>query len=219
VTSETASPTGLADGLRALLAARDEELARGASAVGWKVGFNGPAVQALFGLDGLVVGYINDTTVLEPGRAVDLAGWTQPALEVEVALRVGADGDLAAVAPALELVDLDLPLERLEPILAANIFHRGVIFGPETTPDACDGLVVSVAARGTGAVVATGSLTDGPAWTLDTVRAFLAAHGAQLEPGHRIIAGSLIAPLAVAPGDDLTVDFGALGSLAVSFAG
>ena len=35
-------------------------------------------------------------------------------------------------------------------------------------------------------------------------RPYLAAHGAALEPGQRIIAGSVVAPVAVAPGDELT---------------
>ena len=49
------------------------------------------------------------------------------------------------------------------------------------------------------------------------VRAFLAAHGATLAPGDRIIAGSLIAPLAIAPGDALAVAFGVLGALPARF--
>ncbi len=205
--------------MRALLGARETELAGGAEAVGWKVGLNGPAIQAVFGLHGLVVGYLNDTTVRPVGVDVDLGGWTSPALEVEVAVRAGPDGRIAAVAPALELVDLNLPFDRLEPILAGNIFHRGVIFGPETTPDACAGLEVTVtpASDAGGAELARGSLTEDLAVTLDAVRAFLAGHGAALEPGHRVIAGSLIPPLAVAPGDNLSVDFGPLGSLDVSF--
>ena len=38
---------------------------------------------------------------------------------------------MAGLAPALELVDLDLPFDDLEPILAGNIFQRGVVFGDE----------------------------------------------------------------------------------------
>ena len=35
--------------------------------------------------------------------------------------------------------------------------------------------------------------------------------------GERIIAGSLIAPMDIAPGDRLDVSFGVLGSLSVAF--
>jgi 2-keto-4-pentenoate hydratase len=60
-------------------------------------------------------------------------------------------------------------------------------------------------------------VTDLPEVTLDVVRAFLLAHGALLAPGDRVIAGSLITPLALAPGDDLVVTYGPLGTLQVAF--
>ena len=65
------------------------------------------------------------------GATVSLAGWGAPAVEVEVAVRVGADGAVAGLAPALELVDLDISFDDIEPVLAGNICHRGVIFGDE----------------------------------------------------------------------------------------
>ncbi len=49
------------------------------------------------------------------------------------------------------------------------------------------------------------------------MRSFLAAHGAALQPGDRIIAGSMVPPLAVASGDTLQVTFGPLGELSVRF--
>ena len=65
--------------------------------------------------------------------------------------------------------------------------------------------------------VADGRLQERPEATVEVVRQFLEAHGGRLEPGERIIAGSLIAPLAVAPGDRLDVSYGTFGSLGVSF--
>ena len=67
-------------------------------------------------------------------------------------------------------------------------------------------------------MVAEGRLEEEPATTVAFVRRFLAAHGAALEPGHRIIAGSMVAPVAVAPGDELHVAFGPLGELRIAFA-
>jgi 2-oxo-hept-3-ene-1,7-dioate hydratase len=205
--------------MRALLAARHKELAAGASAVGWKVAFNVPAVQELFGLDGPVVGFLNTTTVRADGAVIDLTGWQSPALEVEVALRVGPDGRVSAVAPALELVDLDLPFDDLQPILGGNLFHRGVVFGPETAPDACRGLEIRVESVADGAERSRGTFSDDPAITLEVVRTFLAEHGADLEPGHRIIAGSIGPAVPVARGDRVRVDFGLLGHLGLSFSG
>jgi 2-keto-4-pentenoate hydratase len=207
----------VARGMEKMLAARERELSAGATALGWKVGFNAPAVQAMLGLDGLVVGYLNDTTLRQSGATIDLSGWTTPVLEVEVALRVGPDGELAAVAPALELVDINLPFDDVEPILAGGIFHRGVIFGSEKEPAACTGLKVRVQSPDDGTELAAGSLEDDPAGTLEQVRRFLAAHGAALEPGHRVIAGSLTPPVNLAAGQHLRIDFGPLGSLDIAF--
>jgi 2-keto-4-pentenoate hydratase len=201
--------------MRALLTRRSDELANGATAVGWKVGINVPALQAHFGLDGPVVGYLTDSTVMGAGAPIPIGTWVRPALEVEVAIRVGDGGGVAALAPALELVDVNLPFEHIEPILQGNIFHRGVIFGPELSGLDVEGLTVQVARAGER--LAEGRVTDLPEVTLDVVRAFLLAHGALLAPGDRVIAGSLITPLALAPGDDLVVTYGPLGTLQVAF--
>ena len=214
--SSGADPTGaVSRGMRLLLARRDAEVAAGASVVGWKIGFNAPAVQQHFGLAGPVVGYLTDRGVSPDGATVAVSGWSAPAVEVEVAIRVGDRGEVAGLAPALELVDLDLPFDDLEAILAGNVFQRGVVFGPEVP--GVDPWAVRVTVAKNGEVAAEGRLAEEPATTVAVVRSFLAAHGSALAPGDRIIAGSMVAPLAVAPGDGLEVGFGPLGALRVSF--
>jgi 2-oxo-hept-3-ene-1,7-dioate hydratase len=211
----TATAASVSRGMRALLARRDAALAAGAAPVGWKIGFNTPAIQAHFGLTDAVVGYMVDTGVWADATTVSLAGWGSAAVEVEVALRVGADGGVAGLAPALELVDLDISFDEIEPVLAANICHRGVIFGDEVPGVDPWSMVATVTKAGD--VVAEGMLVEDPAATLLFVRSYLASHGAALQPGDRIIAGSVVAPVAVAPGDELNVSFGPLGRLSVRF--
>jgi 2-oxo-hept-3-ene-1,7-dioate hydratase len=211
----TETALAVSRGMRALLARRDAALAAGAAPVGWKIGFNTPAIQAHFGLTDAVVGYLVDTGVWPDAASVSLAGWGSPAVEVEVALRVGADGGVAGLAPALELVDLDISFDDIEPVLAANICHRGVIFGEEV-PGADPWAMVATVTRA-GDVVAEGALVEDPAATLLSVGSYLAVHGAALQPGDRIIAGSVVAPVGVAPGDELDISFGPLGKLSVRF--
>jgi hypothetical protein len=52
-------------------------------------------------------------------------------VESEVGVEIGEDGrSIAALMPALELADpIDFELD-VEQILAGNIFHRAVAFGP-----------------------------------------------------------------------------------------
>jgi 2-keto-4-pentenoate hydratase len=205
--------------MKAQLARRDAEFSRGATQVGWKIGFNTPAIQEHFGLTEPVVGYLLDQAVAPDGATIDVATWTNPAVEVEVAVRVGklADGSptVAGLAPALELVDLGISFDEIEPVLGANICQRGVIFGDEVTD--VDPFTVTVTATKNDEGARTGSLVEDPLVTATFVDSFLSAHGAALEPGQRIIAGSLIAPIAVAPGDSLSVTFGPLGALSVRF--
>ena len=204
-------------GMRALLARRNDELADGARQVGWKIGFNTPAIQQAFGLSDPVVGYLLDRGVTADGAAVSLAGWTAPAVEVEVAVRVGDGGGVAGLAPALELVDLDLSFDDIEPVLAANICQRGVVFGTEVPNVDPFAVRAGVVKNGKTVEAGEGRVTQDPAETVAFVRRFLDTHGAVLEPGQRIIAGSLLPPVAVAPGDTLDVSFGVLGALRIVF--
>jgi 2-keto-4-pentenoate hydratase len=211
----SATAASVSRGMRALLARRDAELEAGAVPVGWKIGFNTPAIQAHFGLTDAVVGYLFDSGVRPDGARVSLAGWGAPAVEVEVAVRVGADGEVAGLAPALELVDLDISFDDIEPVLAGNICHRAVIFGDEVP--GVDPWAMVATVHKADDVVAEGRLVEDPATTAAFVRSYLASHGAALHEGDRIIAGSVVAPVAVAPGDELRVSFGPLGRLSVRF--
>jgi 2-keto-4-pentenoate hydratase len=207
--------TPVAAGMRLQLGRRDAELVAGAAPLGWKLGLTVPAVQQRLGLEGPVVGYLTTATELAPGTPHPLSGTTRPALEPEVAIHVGEEGSVAGLGPAFEVVDVDLPFENLESILAGNVFHRAVMLGPPRATD-----VARVQAR----VIKNGQEagSDGadldPAAVLRHVSAFLADHGAEVLPGQRIIAGSLTDPVPVEPGDELEVEVSPLGSLRISFA-
>lgn len=222
----------IARGMAAQLARRDRLVAAGHARVGWKIGFNTPRAQRALGLDGPVVGHLTLATVVVPGVAHALAGAVRPAVEPEVAVHLGADvpahADRAAaataitgLAAALELIDYDRPLDDLETILAANCFHRAVAFGP-THPGraggATDGLGLRLLRNGAevaraDAAAAAGDLVE----VVRLVARFLAPFGDGVRAGDRIIAGGLVASVAVAPGDAVTVELGALGGVDVRF--
>jgi 2-keto-4-pentenoate hydratase len=217
--------------MRAALARRQAELAGGARPVGWKIGINVPPVQRQLGLDAPVVGYLTSATELAPGSERSLAGTTRPAIEPEVAIHLGepvaAGADAAAVrsaiaglGAAIELVDVDLPFEDLELIVAGNVFHRGVVFGP---PDASraggslEGLRVRVTRNGAEEAVAdVAQAGEDPVEIVRHVTGLLAPLGVSLQPGDRIIAGSLTAPLPVAPGDSIGVEIDPIGSISLT---
>jgi 2-oxo-hept-3-ene-1,7-dioate hydratase len=119
------------------------------------------------------------------------------------------------VAPALELVDIDLPFDDVEPLLAGNVMHRGVVLGEPQPPGSAEGAGVRVMRDSTEEAAA--DFNDDPAEVARYVAGFLSTHGAALDVGHWIIAGSLTTPVPVAPGDSIEADFGPLGSLALRF--
>jgi 2-keto-4-pentenoate hydratase len=236
----------VADGMRQLLARRAADVADGAEPIGWKIGINAPAIQAHFGLDGAVVGYLTTATVLPADARIEVGALTAPALEVEVAIEVGEGGAVAAVAPALELVDLGAGFDGITSMLAGNILHRGVVFGPWRPGSITLPLDVEMVAPGSvvpgsvvpgsvvpdsvvpagslvagsvvaGSVVAAGSLAEAPEATVAYVADFLRRHGAELRPGDRIIAGSMVSPHPVAAGDRFAISFGELGGLNAQF--
>ena len=114
-----------------MLTRRREILAQGPEPIGWKIGFNVPAIQEKLGIDRPLAGFLTTDGVLEDGASWSLGDEGDVVVESEVAVELG-DGarSIVALLPALELADPpDLSLD-IETILAGNIFHRAVAFGP-----------------------------------------------------------------------------------------
>jgi len=187
---------------------RREILAQGAEPVGWKIGFNVPDIQRKLGLDAPIAGFLTTDTLLQNT-------WSEYPIvvESEVAVEIGPDGhSISALLPALELTDPpDLDLE-LEQILAGNIFHRAVAFGPrvETTEPGAGRILVNGEERHS---VKAGDL-DG---MVRVVAARLEAAGEELRPGDRIITGVLAPPHEAKQGDTVRLELDELGGVELRF--
>jgi 2-keto-4-pentenoate hydratase len=190
----------------------------GARPIGWKVGFGAPAAMERLSITAPLVGFLTDATVLRSGAAVSIEGWTRPVVEPEVAVHIGAelgegaDADavraaIGGLGPAIELADVDLDPLEVEPILAGNVFHRGLVLGQ---PDygrgggRLEGLTAMVTSDGS--EVATTShleaLTGDIVSIVGLVADLLAASGERLRVGEVIITGSVIPPVpGVAPSE------------------
>lgn len=180
--------------------------------LGWKVAFGSPEGQERLGLDRPLVAPLPDSGLLDSGTTVSLAGWTHPRLEVEVAIWLGR-----GLGAAIELVDLDFPPDDVERMLAGGIYHRHVLLGPPRvqTLAGADVLVTCNGAE----VAATDdltALTGEHDWVLGAVRE---AAGRELRDGEVVIAGAVVPPFDVAPGQRWHADLGPLGALSVELAG
>ena len=180
---------------------------RHASRVGWKVG-RGDRER----IDGeLVVGHLTSETALEPGDVY--TDGTSLHADAEIALELGDEHVITGYGAALELVDLGSDGDA-EAIVASNIFHRAVAFGPvrRTLPSRTDATLVV-----NGVVQATAPVAEDFAATLKRVATVLDGVGERLRPGDRLITGSVI-QVPVSAGDEVVADFGQLGHVRVAIA-
>ena len=206
-------------GMQRQLAARTAALDAGAAHRGWKVAFATAPSRAAAGVDRSVVGFLTDATELPDGAEIAIAHWTRPTIEAELAVRVGEDLRAAAVAVAIEVVDLNLPVEQTEDVLAGAIFHRHYVVGAWRVGD--DASDVHVRAFVDDELVASQgdptSLIGTPPDIVSTVAEELRRHGERLRPGDLILGGSTIPLHPIGPGQRLRVEAGGLGALALTF--
>lgn len=203
--------------MTAQLVRRRQILAQGAEHVGWKIGFNLPQVQEKLGIDRPLVGFLTSDGLLEDGATWSLGDGGEVIVESEVAVELGDDArSIAALLPALELADPpDLSIE-LEQILAGDIFHRAVAFGPRVTAEA----------PGAGRILVNGELqheldADSTGAHLEEMvrvaAGRLAEAGQELRTDDRIITGILAPPHPAQPGDTVRLELDALGAVELHF--
>jgi 2-keto-4-pentenoate hydratase len=139
-------------------------------------------------------------------------------VESEVAVELGDDArSIAALLPALELADppdLDLGVEQ---ILAGNIFHRAVAFGPrvETQEPGAGRILVNGEEQHALSAEQTAANLEA---MVETVAGRLAEAGEELQPGERIITGILAPPHTAQPGDTVRLELESLGAVELRFA-
>jgi 2-keto-4-pentenoate hydratase len=203
----------LEQGTAAMLMRRREICSEGAEPVGWKIGFNVPAIQEQLGLDAPLAGFLTTDTVIEGEWDEDYPVM----VESEVAVEVGDDArTIAALLPALELTDPPELEVDLEQILAGNIFHRAVAFGPRVEtrwPGAARILVNGREQHALSAEQIGARLQE----MIEVVARRLQDAGEELRPGDRIITGVLAPPHEASEGDTVRLELDEVGSVELRF--
>jgi 2-keto-4-pentenoate hydratase len=188
-----------------LVAALERQLRqRTGKRVGWKLGIGD---RERLG-DEIAVGHLSSATLLQSGDSYTPEDGEALYADAEVAVEIGADGQIAGYGAALELVDLRAPPNTPEDVVAQNVFHRVVAFGPFT----------SRLPTGEARLVVDGELRDEGRSSADLVARLreaariLEAVGEALKAGDRVITGSVV-QVPVAPGEAVEADLGELGSV------
>jgi 2-keto-4-pentenoate hydratase len=194
--------------LRAALAdqleRRDSALAAGARRVGWKLGIG--TAERIGDLP--AVGHLTSATELEPGGCFHVGAGVALHADVELAVRIGADGRIAGYGPALELVDLRSAGDAPDEIVRANIFHRAFAFGRfGRRPPPTAHLIVDGESRAAAPV-------EDVEGRIEAAARVLASVGERLSAGDRVITGSIVQE-PVAAGELVMADLGPLGSVGV----
>ena len=218
-------------GMATQLAERRRRIDAGEHPLGWKLGMGVPAAMEKLGTEAPLVGYLLESARVESGATVDVSGWSNPKLEPEIAVHLGADvpggtlrqdaeAAIAGVGVAIELVDLDADESDPENILAADIYQRHVLLGPLQEGATPAGVSAAIAKGGEEAASADDATkaTGDPVELIVHVANTLAEAGETLRAGEVVICGSVVPALDVAPGDEVEVTLDPLGSLSVKFA-
>jgi 2-keto-4-pentenoate hydratase len=188
-----------------LVAALERQLRRRAGErVGWKLGIGDRERIS----DEIAVGHLTTATVLERGASYEPDPGELLHADAEVAVEIGANGEVAGYRAALELCDLRSPPDTPEDVVAANVFHRAVAFGPVRSrlPEGGVGARLLV----NGDVRDAGRSASDLADKVARAARVLAAVGERLEPGDLVITGSVV-QVPVGPGDEVEADLGELG--------
>jgi 2-keto-4-pentenoate hydratase len=209
-------------------------LRAGAKVVGRKIGLTSEAVQRQVGVDQPDFGVLLDEMSFGDGEPIPYSSLLQPRAEGELAFVLASDldGELepeairAAVAyasPAIEIVDSrvrDWDIEITDTV-ADNASSGAFVLGAARVPLSefeprevrmtmtRDGEEVSA---GTGAAC-LGDPLAALAWLARTA----SQYGAPLRAGDVVLSGALGPLVAVAPGDLITAEISALGSVTASF--
>lgn len=225
------SPARIRNGMRRQIQTWRETVARQQQRLGWKTGFTLPADQQRLNLPSAMVGFLSRELCYGSGDHYPAAAGAVLLVEPEVALQMGADvpagasaeqarAAIAAYTAALELVDTTRSVDDdMEEILAGNLFHEGVVLAESQLPARDyrrEQLAISLRINGEEVrTLEPERVPEDLSAIILAVANTLAAYGERLQKGDWIITGAATKPAPVSAGDEIEVDMGVLGRLAL----
>jgi len=192
----------------------------GERVAGYKVGCTGPGTTKLFGMKGPIRGTLFDTEVHKDGVALDARSFCNLAVEAEMGIKIGAQGQILSVFPVIELHNFIFrgPKKSLSELIANNGLNKGMVLSKkswEKMPEMYkENSVLSLEINGS--VVDSGNLwpmDGGPLSSLSWLNANLAKYGLKCCGENIILGGTALGLYHIKPGD--TVDVKVNGQSAV----
>lgn len=214
---------------------RDRNLAAGRRLVGRKIGLTSKAMQQATGITEPDYGVMFDDTVWENGSRIPTAHFSNVRIEVELAFVLkepleGPDCTLfdvlratEYVTPALEILNSHIELEgrTIVDTISDNAAYGGMVLGGiPMRPDQIDLRWVSALLYRNETIEETGvaaGVLNHPATGVAWLANKFHQHGARLEAGEIILAGSFTRPMWVSAGDTVLCDYGPMGTISCRF--
>jgi 2-oxo-hept-3-ene-1,7-dioate hydratase len=214
----------------------------GRKVIGWKIGLTSKAMQYALNIDTPDSGILFDDMLFENGAVIPKGRFIQPRIEAEIAFVMKAslagkavtrEDVLAAtdyVTPSIEI--LDTRIKRVDDqtgksrtvfdTISDNAANAGIVLGSTRH------LVSETDLRWVGAITSrnreveetglgAGVLND-PIKSVVWLARRMAQYGQKIEPGQIILSGSFIRPVECPSGSVINADFGAFGSVDITFA-
>ena len=214
---------------------RDRMVASGRRLVGRKIGLTSKAMQQATGITEPDYGVMFDDTVLPSGSEIAFDDFSNVRIEVELAFVLKAplegpdctlDDALAAIdyaVPALEVLNSHIELEgrTIVDTISDNAAYGAMVLGDvHMRPDEIDLRWVPGVLSRNGEIEETGVAAGvlghpatGVAWLANKFH----QHGARLEAGEIILAGSFTRPMWVHKGDEVRCDYREMGTITCRF--
>lgn len=223
------------DGAYAIQQAQERAfIAAGHKIVGRKIGLTSIAMQQQLGVDSPDFGFFSDQRLYHAGDAIDVAQFISPKVEPELAFVLAADisatptteeviAAVGSVHRAVEIIDSrvrDWDIRLVDTV--ADNASCGAVVIDDAQIDVSADLLPTVSARmfisGRLAGEGIGAAVMGhPLAPLKWLAEVLGAQGVGLNAGDIILTGSFCGAAAVAPGQEVTIDYGTYGSMSLTF--
>ena len=214
---------------------RDSQIAAGRTLVGRKIGLTSKAMQQATGITEPDYGVMFDDTVYRSGADIPFDDFSNVRIEVELAFVLKQplegpdctlDDAIAAIdyaVPALEVLNSHIELEgrTIVDTISDNAAYGAMVLGDvHMRPDEIDLRWIPGVLSRNGDIEETGVAqgvlghpATGVAWLANKFH----QHGARLEAGEIILAGSFTRPMWVHKGDEVRCDYREMGVIECRF--